>query len=59
MCRDERRWSAAPVLDGVAEWGPQFDGMYVIPAVICGVLIALVADIGVRTRNAPTVAWSG
>jgi hypothetical protein len=47
------------VLDGVAEWGPQFDGMYVISAVICGVLIALVADIGVRTRNAPTVAWSG
>jgi hypothetical protein len=48
--------STVPLLDGIKEWGPQFDGMFIIPAVICGVLIALIADIGVRTGEAPQAA---
>jgi len=46
--------STVPLLDGITQWGPEFDGMFVIPALIGGVLLALIADIGVRTTPSPT-----
>ena len=45
--------STVPLLDGITQWGPEFDGMFVIPALIGGVLLALIADIGVRTTPSP------
>ena len=43
--------STVPLLDGITQWGPEFDGMFVIPAAIGGALLALIADLGVRTTG--------
>jgi len=43
--------STVPLLDGITQWGPEFDGMFVIPAAIGGALVALIADLGVRTTS--------
>lgn len=43
--------STVPLLDGIKEWGPEFDGMFIVPAAIGGVLLALIADLGVRTTS--------
>jgi len=43
--------SVVPLLDGIKEWGPEFDGMFIVPAVVGGVLLALIADIGIRTTG--------
>jgi uncharacterized membrane protein YeaQ/YmgE (transglycosylase-associated protein family) len=40
------------VFSGIKDWGPTVDGMYLIPAVVVGVILAIVADIGVRTGEA-------
>ncbi len=37
------------VFEGIKDFGPQFDGMYIIPAIIGGVVLAIVADLGIRT----------
>lgn len=37
------------VFENVEEWGPVVDGMYIIPAVIGALILAVVADLGVRT----------
>lgn len=37
------------VFAGIKDWGPELDGMFIIPAVIGGVILAIVADLGVRT----------
>ena len=37
------------VFEGIKSWGPEFDGMFVVPAVIGGIILAIVADLGVRT----------
>lgn len=36
------------VFNGIQVWGPEFDGLFIIPAVVGGVLLALVADLGMR-----------
>ena len=41
------------VFSGVTSWGPEVDGLRIIPAVIGGVLLALVADLGIRTAPEP------
>ena len=43
--------STVPLLDGITQWGPEFEGMFVVPAAIGGALLALVADVGVRTTE--------
>jgi uncharacterized membrane protein YeaQ/YmgE (transglycosylase-associated protein family) len=45
------------IFEGIKDWGPQLDGMFIIPAIIGGILLALVADIGVRAGGpAPQAA---
>lgn len=36
------------LFEGIKNWGPEMDGLFVVPAAIGGVILALVADIGVR-----------
>lgn len=36
------------VFEGIKNWGPTYDGMVVIPAIIGAVILALVADLGMR-----------
>ena len=48
--------STVPLLDGIKDWGPEFDGVFVAPAAIGGVLMALIADIGVRTTPGPSLS---
>lgn len=44
------------IFSGITSWGPDIDGLVLIPAVIGGVLLALVADLGIRTGPAPRTA---
>ncbi len=44
------------VFADVTEWGPVVDGLYVIPAVVTGAILALVADLGVRTSGGQEMA---
>lgn len=44
------------IFSGVTNWGPTVDGLYVIPALIGGILLALVADLGIRTGPEPRSA---
>ena len=39
------------VFAGIKDWGPTVDGMYIIPALIGGIILAVVADIGVRASG--------
>jgi len=41
--------STVPVLDAITNWGPEFDGMLVIPAIVGAVLLAIVTYFGVHT----------
>jgi hypothetical protein len=43
--------ATVPVLDAIQDWGPTLDGMFVIPAVVGGVLLAIVAYFGTRTSE--------
>lgn len=36
------------IFEGIKNWGPELDGLFIVPAAIGGVLLALIADIGVR-----------
>ncbi len=40
-----------PLLEGIKQWGPEFDGMFIVPAAIGGALIALIADVVIRTTG--------
>jgi len=40
------------IFSGVTSWGPEIDGLVLIPAAIGAVLLALVADLGIRTGPA-------
>ena len=44
------------VFEGITSWGPEFDGMFIVPAIIGGVILAVVADLGVRTAPQQKVA---
>ena len=43
--------ATVPLLDGIKDWGPTLDGMYLIPAVIGGVILAVVTYFGTRTSE--------
>ncbi len=36
------------VFESVKDWGPSFDGMFVIPATIGALILGIVADLGMR-----------
>ncbi len=38
----------SPLFEGITDWGWQFDGLYVIPAAIGALILAVIADLGVR-----------
>ena len=42
------------VFQAVKEWGPQVDGFYVIPGVVTGAILALVAYLGTRNLQTTT-----
>lgn len=44
--------SATSVLAGITSWGPSFDGLFIVPAIIGAVILAIVADLGVRAMPA-------
>ena len=35
-------------LGGVSTWGPQIDGLFLLPALIGGIVLAVIADLVVR-----------
>ncbi len=37
---------------GIREWGPQWDGLFVIPAIFGAVLIGLILDVAMRSETA-------
>ena len=37
------------VFSGIKDWGPSFDGMVIIPALIGAIILGVVADLGMRT----------
>jgi uncharacterized membrane protein YeaQ/YmgE (transglycosylase-associated protein family) len=41
-------WLGSEALGTLSNWGPVFDGMYLLPAVIGGVILGGVVDIAVR-----------
>lgn len=41
-------WVGSALFEGITDWGWQFDGLYVIPAVIGALILAVAADLGVR-----------
>lgn len=44
------------VFEAIKDWGPQVDGFYLIPGIVGGAVMALVAYIGTRTTAVQTVA---
>lgn len=46
--------SATSVFSGIKDWGPSYDGLFIVPAIIVGLILAIVADIGIRSM--PTSA---
>lgn len=46
--------SASTVFEGITNWGPAFDGMFIVPAIIGGLILAIVAVLGIRTMPAQT-----
>lgn len=48
--------STVPLLDSITNWGPEFDGMFVVPAIIGGLLLAVIAYIGTRTSDSAQLA---
>lgn len=43
--------ATVPLFEYVKDWGPTLDGMYVIPAVVGGVILAVVMHFGTRTSD--------
>jgi len=43
--------ATVPLLEGIKDWGPALDGMYVIPATVTGLILAGVAYLGTRTSG--------
>jgi uncharacterized membrane protein YeaQ/YmgE (transglycosylase-associated protein family) len=43
--------ATVPVLESIKDWGLTLDGMYVIPAVVGGILLAVVAYFGTRASE--------
>jgi hypothetical protein len=43
-------------LGSSSTWGPQFDGLYLLPALIGGVVLGAIADLAVRLAFPPTAA---
>lgn len=43
-------------LGSLSAWGPQFDGLYLLPALIGGVVLGAIADLAVRFAFPPTAA---
>ena len=43
-------------LGGVSTWGPQFDGLYLLPALIGGIVLGVIADFAVRFAFPVTAA---
>jgi hypothetical protein len=37
------------ILSGIKDWGPEVDGLVIIPALIGALIIGVVADLGMRT----------
>lgn len=37
------------VFAGIKDWGPTLDGLYLVPAIAGGVILAVVAALGIRT----------
>ncbi len=37
-------WLGSEALGSLSIWGPQFDGMYVLPAIIGGLIVGFVVD---------------
>ncbi|HZP97546.1 MAG TPA: hypothetical protein VFC31_14605 [Candidatus Limnocylindria bacterium] len=36
------------VFEGIKDWGPTFDGMAIIPAIVGALILGIVADLGMR-----------
>ena len=43
--------ATVPLLEGIKDWGPALDGMYLIPAAVTGLILAGVAYFGTRTSD--------
>ena len=43
-------------LGGVSTWGPQFDGLYLLPALVGGIVLGVIADLAVRFAFPVTAA---
>jgi hypothetical protein len=43
-------------LGSSSTWGPQFDGLYLLPALIGGVVLGAIANLAVRFAFPPTAA---
>ena len=43
--------ATVPLLESIKDWGPTIDGMYVIPAMLAGVILGAVAYLGTRTND--------
>ena len=43
-------------LGGVSTWGPQFDGLYLLPALVGGIVLGVIADLVVRFAFPVTAA---
>ena len=41
--------STVPILESIKNWGPEFDGMFVVPAVIGAIFLAAITYLGMRT----------
>lgn len=45
------------VFSYITNWGPEFDGMYIVPAAITGLVLALIGFVGTRiVQPAPSTA---
>jgi hypothetical protein len=44
------------VFDSIKSWGPQVDGFYLIPGIVGGAVLALIAYFGTRTSYSTTSA---
>jgi len=43
-------------LGGVSTWGPQLDGLYLLPALVGGIVLGVIADLAVRIAFPATTA---
>ncbi|MBN9391391.1 MAG: hypothetical protein J0I20_25395 [Chloroflexi bacterium] len=47
-------WVASELLGSVSTWGPEVDGLFVLPALIGGVVVGALVDGGERLVITPT-----